>query len=80
MEYRRFNDTVVLRLDPGDEVCASVLKVAELEQIRLAEITGIGAARSFSIGVFDPNLKKYFENSSKNSIFYPFKSFAINSA
>ena len=63
MDYRRFQDTVVLRLDPGDEVCSSVLKVAELEQIRLAENTGIGAARSFSIGVFDPKVKQYFENS-----------------
>lgn len=62
MEYRRFSDTVMLRLDPGDEICASVLHVAAEEDIRLAEISGIGAAKAFAIGVFDTATKTYYEN------------------
>lgn len=63
MEYRRFADTVVLRLDPGEEICASILQVAEAEDIALAEISGIGATDRFSVGVFDPKTKVYADYS-----------------
>lgn len=62
MEYKRINDTIILRLDPEEEICDSVLRVAAKEQITAAEITGIGAAKSFSIGAFDPSEKRYYEN------------------
>lgn len=62
MEYKRFHDTIILRLDPGDEVCASVLALAEKEHIRLAEITGLGATDQFTVGVFSPAEKRYYPN------------------
>lgn len=63
MDYKRIDDSILLRLDPEEEICASVLQVAEAEGITVAEITGIGAAKSFSIGVFAPAEKRYYENS-----------------
>ena len=63
MEYKRINDTVILRLDPGEEICASVLQLAAKENISAAEISGIGATGSCSVGAFDPEEKQYYENS-----------------
>ena len=36
MEYRRFGNTIYLRLDPKEEILEEIGKVAEKENIRLA--------------------------------------------
>ena len=51
MEYKRFGDTLVLRLDPPEEICESITAAARAENIALAEISGIGTADSFTVGV-----------------------------
>ncbi len=62
MEYRRFHDTIILRADPDEEICEKLLAVAEAEQIALAEISGLGAIKEFTTGVFDTAEKKYYSN------------------
>lgn len=59
MEYRRFGDTIVVRMDKGDEIVESVLRLAEQENIRLASVSGIGATADFTVGVFDLNRGVY---------------------
>ena len=59
MDTRRFGETLIVRLDPGDEICASMLKLAAREGIALAEISGIGATDDMDVGVFDVGKKDY---------------------
>ena len=44
MKYRYYGDRLLVRLDRGEEVMASLLSLAEKENIRLASVQGIGAA------------------------------------
>lgn len=62
MEYRFFGDKIVLRLDPGEEICGSLIDLAEKENISIAEISGLGAVNEFVTGVFDTEEKKYYAN------------------
>lgn len=59
MEYRRFGNKIVVRLDRGEEVCAKLLELAQLEDIRTAAVSGIGATNDVALGVFDTQTKVY---------------------
>ena len=59
MEYRKFDDTYVLRLNKGEEVINSLKNLCASENIKLAEITGLGASNLVEIGVFNVNTKEY---------------------
>lgn len=59
MEYRRFEDTYVIRLNKGEEVIASLKEICKNEDIKLAEITGLGASDLVEIGVFNVHTKEY---------------------
>ena len=59
MEYRRFDDTIVLRVDPGEEICKTLLDLAYQEKIELAEISGLGALNRFTSGLFDTASKTF---------------------
>ena len=62
MEYRRFENVCVVRLDPDDEILTQLAQIAEQEQIKLAEITGLGALKELEISVFDIQEKVYYNN------------------
>ena len=59
MEYKKFNDTYVLRLNKGEEVIESLKELCSKEEIKLAEITGLGASNLVEIGLFNVNTKEY---------------------
>jgi predicted DNA-binding protein with PD1-like motif len=62
MEYKRFENDVVLRLDPGDEIVAAVTDLASKEDIALAEVRGLGALNEIVVGVFNTVDKTYASN------------------
>ena len=59
MEYRVFEDTVLVRLDKDDEIVKSILEVANKEGLTLASVSGIGATDDFEVGVFDLDRSDY---------------------
>ena len=59
MEYRKFNNQYVIRIDKGEEICAKLKEVAQKENIKLAYLTGIGAAGKVPAGVFDTKEKVF---------------------
>ena len=42
MDYRKFGDTLYIRMDKGDEIIGSILDICEKEQIPSAIFSGIG--------------------------------------
>lgn len=62
MEYRKMGQTIVLRLDRGEEIVEQLKKVGLAEGIKLASVNGLGAVGDFTVGVFDPAKKQYFSN------------------
>ena len=62
MDYRRFGDTLVVRMDPGEEIVEQLRSVAEREDVRLASVEALGAVSDLTVGVFDTAEKKYHSN------------------
>ena len=62
MEYRKFGDTYIVRMDPGEEILGQLRVFAEAEQVKLASVTALGAVKDFTVGVFDTNAKVYKSN------------------
>ena len=67
MEYKRFQDTVVVRIDRGEEILTQIEEVAKKEQIKLASVTAIGAVNQFTVGVYDTEKKEYHANEFRGS-------------
>jgi len=59
MEYRVFEDVILLRLDKGEEIAKSLIEVVKKEGVALASVSGIGATDDFEIGVFDLERSDY---------------------
>lgn len=62
MEYKRFGDTMVVRMDRGEEILEQLQIVSERENIKLAEISALGAVNDITVGVFKTDEKKYYSN------------------
>ena len=62
MEYRRFNDTYVVRLDRGEELVSCLKELCEKEEISLATIEGLGAADRAVIGLYDVEKKEFLRH------------------
>ena len=63
MEYQRFGNTIVARIDRGEEVLEQVKAIAQAEQIKLASVQALGAVGEFTVGVFHTAEKQYHANS-----------------
>ena len=60
MKYMKSGNTYVIRLDIGDEIVSSITSIVEAEGIKLASVSGIGAAKNTVLGLLDLDEKKYY--------------------
>lgn len=67
MEYRKFQNKIIVRMDKGEEILEKVREVTEKEKIKLADISALGAVSEFTVGVFDTEAKEYHANEFKGS-------------
>ncbi|MBR3136373.1 MAG: DNA-binding protein [Clostridia bacterium] len=59
MEYRRFNDTYVIRMDRGEEIMSCLTDLCQREDIRLGYVEAIGAVDRAVVGLYDVVNKVY---------------------
>ena len=59
MDYRRFGNTYLVRMDVGEEIIEQLKSLCRSENIRLAQVDAIGAVRQAVIGVYDLEEQAY---------------------
>ncbi len=62
MDYRRFGNQIVVRIDKGEEILDKIKEIALSENIKLATVTALGATNNFTVGVYKTDEKKYYSN------------------
>ena len=67
MESRRFGNTIVARIDRGEEILTALQEIAAAEDIRLASISALGATNDFTVGVYNVDEKQYHANDFKGN-------------
>ncbi|MDY3117979.1 MAG: PPC domain-containing DNA-binding protein [Peptoniphilus sp.] len=70
MDYKVYEDggMIALRLDPGEEICESLLALADKESIQAATVYGLGATDDAVIGIMDVKTKEYKKQSLKEPL------------
>lgn len=67
MEYKRFENAILVRMDAQEDIVEQVKKVALAEHITLASVQALGALKEFTVGVYDVANKAYHANSFSGS-------------
>ena len=62
MEYRRFVEDIVVRIDKGEEIIEKMLEVCKKENVTLANVNALGAVGEFEVGLFNIGEKKYYSS------------------
>ncbi|MGN0522896.1 MAG: PPC domain-containing DNA-binding protein [Eubacterium sp.] len=67
MDYRRFDNTIIAKIDKNEEIISKVKEIALKENIKLASVQALGAVNDFTVGVFKTAEKEYLANNFKGS-------------
>lgn len=62
MDYRRFGDVLVVRLDRGEEIVSTLANLAKRENITLANVQGIGACDQVKYSLYNVAERSYSPN------------------
>lgn len=59
MKYKRFHDTIVVRLETGEEIHQSIRQICRREQVNLGTISGFGGIRRLKVGIWNNQTNHY---------------------
>ena len=59
MDYRKFGNTLMIRMDPGEEVLGTLADLCRREKVRLGHFSALGAADVLELGVYDVKEQVY---------------------
>lgn len=59
MDSRKFGDKILFRVDKGEELVDSIMKICGEHGVKLGSVSGIGATNKVTIGLFDVDSKVY---------------------
>lgn len=65
MQYEKFGDNYVIRMDRGEKVVENILLFAKNENVKLASVQALGAVGELTVGVYKPNEKQYISKTFK---------------
>lgn len=65
MQYKKFGNAYVIRLETGEEIIDSLKKFVENEKIEGGFFYGLGAVKDVTLGYFNLEKKEYKEKSFK---------------
>ena len=68
MDYRRFGNTYLVRMDVGEEIVEQLKSLCRSENVRLAQVDAIGAVRQAVIGVYDLEEQAYHREDLEGSM------------
>ena len=59
MEFRKFDNSYIIRLKKGEEIVETLKDFCSNQQIKLGKVSGIGAVNKVTVGLFDIDRKEY---------------------
>jgi len=59
MNYKQFNNKVIIRIDKGEELVDSLKTICKKLDIKLGSIVGMGSTDKVTIGLLNTKTKKY---------------------
>ena len=62
MEYRRFGNTLIVRMDRGEDLLEKLKRVAVLEDIKLASVSALGTFSYMNVGIYDLEARQFKGN------------------
>ena len=61
MEFRKFGDTYIVRMDRGEEILSTLTELCRKEDIRLAQVDALGAVDHAVVSVYDVPTKTFYK-------------------
>lgn len=62
MVYKKIDNTYIVRLNRGEEVISEITNLCIKENIKLGNISGLGATDNLTVGLYNVEEKKYHKN------------------
>lgn len=62
MEYKRFGNKILVRVDKGEDIVTALKALAAKENVKVASVSGLGAVNDVTVGLFVTGEKTYRSN------------------